>query len=74
VERNSYHTVSSLTLVLASGTVIDTAAPDAEAALAKAEPELAQGMMQLRAELLADEQRARPPATRTNRSCSYWKN
>ena len=27
LERNAYHTVSSLTLVLASGTVIDTAAP-----------------------------------------------
>jgi D-lactate dehydrogenase len=54
LERNSYHTVSSLTLVLASGTVIDTAAPDAEAAFAAAEPELAQGLMQLREELLAD--------------------
>jgi D-lactate dehydrogenase len=58
LERNSYHTVSSLTLVLASGTVIDTAAPDAEEAFAKAEPELAQGLLQLRAELLADEQLA----------------
>ena len=58
LERNSYHTVSSLTLVLASGTVIDTAAPDAEAAFAKAEPELAQGLMQLRAELLADDELA----------------
>jgi len=54
LERNSYHTVSSLTLVLASGTVIDTAAPDAEATFAIAEPELAQGLMQLREELLAD--------------------
>src|ERR1700691_6008384 len=58
LERNSYHTVSSLTLVLASGTVIDTAAPDAEAMFAKAEPELAQGLMQLREELLADAQLA----------------
>jgi D-lactate dehydrogenase len=58
LERNSYHTVSSLTLVLASGTVIDTAAPDAEEAFAKAEPELATGLLQLRAELLADEQLA----------------
>src|SRR6204780_5374927 len=54
LERNSYHTVSSLTLVLASGTVIDTAAPGAEAAFAAAEPELAQGLMKLREELLAD--------------------
>ena len=55
LERNAYHTVSSLTLVLASGTVIDTAAPGAEAAFAAAEPELAAGLLQLRAELLADE-------------------
>jgi D-lactate dehydrogenase len=54
-ERNAYHTVSSLTLVLASGTVIDTAAPDAEATFAKAEPELAAGLTQLREELLADD-------------------
>jgi D-lactate dehydrogenase len=58
LERNSYHTVSSLTLVLASGTVIDTAAPDAEETFAKAQPELAQGLLQLREELLADEQLA----------------
>ena len=54
LERNSYHTVSSLSLVLASGSVIDTAAPDAEATFAQAEPELAQGLIQLREELLAD--------------------
>ena len=58
LERNAYHTVSSLTLVLASGTVIDTAAPGAEAAFTAAEPELAAGLLQLRAELLADEQLA----------------
>jgi D-lactate dehydrogenase len=58
LERNSYHTVSSLTLVLASGTVIDTAAPDAEATFAKAEPELAQGLLRLREELLADDELA----------------
>ena len=55
LERNAYHTVSSLTFVLASGTVIDTAAPGAEAAFAAAEPELAAGLMQLRSELLADD-------------------
>jgi D-lactate dehydrogenase len=58
LERNAYHTVSSLTLVLASGTVLDTAAPGAEAAFAAAEPELAAGLLQLRSELLADEQLA----------------
>ncbi len=58
LERNAYRTVSSLTFVLASGTVIDTAAPGAEAAFAAAEPELAAGLMQLRSELLADDELA----------------
>ncbi len=58
LERNAYHTVSSLTFVLASGTVIDTAAPGAEAAFAAAEPELAAGLLQLRSELLADDELA----------------
>jgi D-lactate dehydrogenase len=56
LERNAYHTVSALTFVLASGTVIDTAAPGAEAAFAAAEPDLAAGLMQLRSELLADDE------------------
>ena len=55
LERNSYNTVRSMTFVLPSGTVIDTAAPDAEAAFAAAEPALAKGLMELREELLADE-------------------
>src|ERR1700683_187632 len=56
LERNAYHTVSSLTLVLASGTVIDTGAAGAGAAFEAAEPELAAGLMQLRSELLADDE------------------
>jgi D-lactate dehydrogenase len=59
VTWDPYSTVESMTLVLASGTVIDTAAPDAEARFAAAEPELAQGLLDLRAELLADEELAR---------------
>jgi D-lactate dehydrogenase len=55
VTWDSYSTVESMTLVLASGTVIDTAAPDAEAGFASAEPELARGLLELRAELLADD-------------------
>jgi D-lactate dehydrogenase len=55
VTWDSYSTVESMTLVLASGTVIDTAAPDAEKRFAAAEPELARGLLALRAELLADE-------------------
>jgi D-lactate dehydrogenase len=54
IERDAYHTVRSMTLVLASGTVIDTAQPDAEATFMRAEPGLAQGLLKLRAELLAD--------------------
>jgi D-lactate dehydrogenase len=55
VEWDSYSTVESMTLVLASGTVIDTAAPDAEQRFAAAEPELAAGLLELRDELLADD-------------------
>ena len=54
VTWDSYSTVESMTLVLASGTVIDTAAPDAEERFAAAEPELARGLTELREELLAD--------------------
>src|ERR1700676_4912714 len=54
IERDSYHTVRSMTLVLASGTVIDTVQLDAEAAFMRAEPNLAQGLLKLRAELIAD--------------------
>src|ERR1019366_5504772 len=55
VTWDPYSTVESMTLVLASGTVIDTAAPDAEQRFAAAEPELARGLLELREELLADE-------------------
>jgi D-lactate dehydrogenase len=54
LERNAYNTVRSLTFALPSGTVIDTAAADAEDVFAAAEPELAKGLMDLRAELVAD--------------------
>lgn len=54
VQRDAYQTVRSMTIVLASGTVVDTAAPDAELRFAAAEPELAQGLLDMRAELLAD--------------------
>jgi len=54
IERDAYHTVRSMTVLLASGTIIDTSQPDAEAAFMRAEPELAQGLLKLRAELIAD--------------------
>lgn len=56
VDRNAYHTLDSLTFVLTDGTVVDTAAPDAEATFAAAAPELASGLLDLRREVLADEQ------------------
>ncbi|MFX4292104.1 FAD-binding and (Fe-S)-binding domain-containing protein [Streptomyces bohaiensis] len=52
--RNSYRTATSMTIVLPSGTVVDTAAPDADTALAAAEPDLAAGLLALRQEILAD--------------------
>jgi D-lactate dehydrogenase len=54
VTKDSYSTVSSMTLVLASGTTIDTAAPDAGERFAAAEPELAQGLEAIRDEIRAD--------------------
>jgi D-lactate dehydrogenase len=54
VETDAYHTVVAMTFVTASGAVIDTSAPDAEAAFAAAEPLLAQGLLELRKELLGD--------------------
>ncbi len=42
-------------LVLPSGTVVDTAAPDADGRAARAaEPELVEGLLRLRARVLAD--------------------
>ncbi|MEU3609609.1 FAD-binding and (Fe-S)-binding domain-containing protein [Streptomyces sp. NPDC035033] len=52
--RNSYRTVSSLTFVLPSGTVVDTADPAADEELARAEPRLRAGLLALKAEIEAD--------------------
>jgi D-lactate dehydrogenase len=43
-----------MTVVLPSGTVVDTAAPGTEEEFEKKEPSLAKGLMDLRNELLAD--------------------
>ncbi|WP_405435776.1 FAD-binding and (Fe-S)-binding domain-containing protein [Streptomyces anulatus] len=56
--RNSYRTLASLTFVLPSGTVVDTADPAADEELARAEPELCAGLMELKAEIEADEELA----------------
>jgi D-lactate dehydrogenase len=54
VSQNAYHTLDSLTFVLPSGTVIDTAAPDADLKFCAAEPALAEGLLRLKADLLAN--------------------
>ncbi|MFE6836752.1 FAD-binding and (Fe-S)-binding domain-containing protein [Streptomyces sp. NPDC057705] len=52
--RNSYRTLSSLTFVLPGGTVVDTADPLADEELARAEPALCQGLMEIKKEIEAD--------------------
>ncbi|MFB7513690.1 FAD-binding and (Fe-S)-binding domain-containing protein [Streptomyces sp. NPDC056144] len=52
--RNSYRTLASLTFVLPSGTVVDTADPAADEELERAEPRLCAGLMALKAEIEAD--------------------
>jgi D-lactate dehydrogenase len=54
VTKDSYSTVRSMTLVLPSGTTIDTAAPGAAERFAAAEPELAAGLAAIRDEIRAD--------------------
>jgi D-lactate dehydrogenase len=54
VSQNAYHTLESLTFVLPSGTVIDTATADADEQFRAAEPALAAGLLKLKADLLAN--------------------
>jgi D-lactate dehydrogenase len=56
VRNDAYQTVSAMTFVTPSGAVIDTSAPDADAAFERAEPDLAIGLLELRGQLLADRQ------------------
>ena len=58
VIHDSYSTVRALTLLLASGTVIDTQAPDAERRFAELEPELARGLEEIRDQIRADRELA----------------
>jgi D-lactate dehydrogenase len=51
VVQNAYHTLRSLTFMLPSGTVIDSAAPDADARFREAEPALADGLLELKRQL-----------------------
>ena len=54
VAQNAYHTLRSMTFILPSGTLIDTAAADADARFRGSEPELAAGLLELRRQVLAD--------------------
>ncbi len=51
VEQNAYHTLHSMIFMLPSGTVIDTAQPDADEKFHALEPQLAQGVLDLKAHL-----------------------
>ena len=51
VEQNAYHTLHSMKFVLPSGTVIDTAMPDADAQFHAREPQLARGVLELKARM-----------------------
>ena len=52
--QNSYKTLSSLTFMLPSGMLIDSARPDAEQQFAAAEPALVAGLMEIKREIEAD--------------------
>ena len=52
--RDSYSTVSALTFALPSGTIIDTAAPDAAEKFTALEPELAEGLIEIRDRIRTD--------------------
>jgi D-lactate dehydrogenase len=58
VVADSYQTVRSMKLVLASGAVLDSADDDAEQQFAASAPELARGVEQIRDELRADSELA----------------
>ncbi len=52
--ENSYRTLESLVVVLASGTVVDTADPDADRLLAQREPALVDELMRLRERVVSN--------------------
>jgi D-lactate dehydrogenase len=54
VSQNAYHTLESLTFVLPSGTVIDTADPGADELFGRREPALAAGLLELRQLILSN--------------------
>jgi D-lactate dehydrogenase len=68
-EFNTYRTIRSMTFVLPTGTVIDSAAPDADEQLRVREPELYRGLLRL-----ADRVRSDPAAVATIESQFSMKN
>lgn len=54
VAHNSYHTLSSLEFILANGHRYDSASPDDRRRFEERERDLCAGLMQIRAEILAD--------------------
>ncbi|KAA9089559.1 FAD-binding and (Fe-S)-binding domain-containing protein [Microbacterium radiodurans] len=57
--ENTYRTLESMVFVLPSGTIVDTAAPDADRALAAAEPALVAGLERLRRRVAGDPESVR---------------
>lgn len=56
VAQDSYHSIVDATLVLPSGTVVDTAAPDADFQLAENEPDLVRELLAIKAEIERDQE------------------
>jgi D-lactate dehydrogenase len=56
VTEDSYSTVRSLSFVLPSGAIVDTAEPGAEEDFARQAPDLARGLEQIRDEIRADDE------------------
>ena len=59
ITANTYRTLESMVVVLPSGTIVDTAAPDVDDRLRRLEPELHDGLVRLR-----DRVRANPASVR----------
>jgi len=51
VEQNAYHTLASMKFMLPSGTVIDTAFPNADEEFHAREPQLARGILELKSRI-----------------------
>jgi len=54
VEQNAYHTLASMKFMLPSGTVIDTAAVNADEEFHAREPQLARGLLELKSRIEGD--------------------